>query len=117
MPYDAAKLVSPRAIQSHVEGAEPPSFEPMSAERPLIATPATRKRTAADVNGGMSSSPSRITSHVLPQTRHMSAIDPLTTRAEGARAGALASMAPHDVAAPSQRVTRGPTVVRGLDPL
>src|SRR5258705_1520802 len=92
MPYDAAKFVRPSTTQSQVAGATPPSFEPTSHESALMATPAKRKRAAADVNGGTSSSPSRITSHVLPHTRHITAIDPLVTSADGLCSGRAASV-------------------------
>src|SRR5258708_5666657 len=83
MPYDTEKLHTPTIIHSHVEGASPPSLARNTAARRLIAMPATTKRAAADVYGGMSSSPSRITSQVLPHTRHMTAMQAFVTTEEG----------------------------------
>src|SRR5882672_413115 len=83
MPYDTAKLHTPTTLHSHVEGGVPPSLARNRAARTLIAIPATTKRAAADVYGGMSSSPSRITSHVLPHTRHMTAMQTFVTTEEG----------------------------------
>src|SRR5882672_2036797 len=83
MPYDTAKLHTPTTLHSHVEGGVPPSLARNRAARTLMTIPATTKRAAAEVYGGMSSSPSRITSHVLPHTRHMTAMQTFVTTEEG----------------------------------